>query len=258
VKLGFGESFQTTGSALAYERGQYAPGSYWDVVWQIEKSLLHEVVDRLRTRKAFIEHLDFACGTGRVLAEMEPRCDLSVGIDVSAEMLEVARTRVVRARILRTDITAPGALVEGRYDLVTAFRFLLNAPPDLRVRGLEALARRLRDPDSILVVNLHGNLRSYKALLAPFRWARSRVFGHPAENLLRPGQVASLLRAAGLEILDTRGMGILPGTIVDRIPDRYRVSVERQLARWFGPAGVNQVFVCRRAFGATEYDARTR
>jgi SAM-dependent methyltransferase len=240
-----GDSFQSDGAGTTYDACQYAPGSYWDIIWQLEKSMLTAEVDSVRARIPRIRHLDFACGTGRVLVALERLCDDSVGIDVSEEMLAVARRRVSSARLLCRDITAPGSDVEDTYEFITAFRFLLNASPVLRIRGLRALAARLSGPESVLIVNVHGSLRSYKALLAPFRSLKARFTGIRTERLLTPGSVRSLIEQAGLEVVHVHGMGILPGALLDRLPVRYRVGMELSLARWVGWLGVNQLFVCR-------------
>ena len=245
----FREAFQSTGNVAAYDEGQYAPGGYWDVLWQIEKEILDSVMARLRTTKTVVRHLDFACGTGRILAHLEPSCDESVGIDVSQVMLDVARTRVRAARLLRVDIAAGEAADEGGFDLVTAFRFVLNAEPSLRQAALKELVGRLRDRDSLLVVNNHGSLWSYKAALAPLKALRDRVTGGRPERLLSTRRMDTLLRDAGLDVLGQHGLGLLPGAVLERVPDKWRASVERSLRRLPGLAslGVNQIYVCRKA-----------
>ncbi len=240
--------FQQEQSAEAYDLDQYAPDSYWDVLWQIERNFLDSVVHRLREKKAVVRYLDFACGTGRVLAHLEQLCDESLGVDVSEAMLARARVRVRKASLVCGDITVQGAPVEGRYDLITAFRFLLNAGPELRRAAVGALAARLRDPESRLVVNCHGNSASYKAVLMPFRALRSRITGRPTENLMWPSDVRRLLRTAGLEILETYGVGILPGALLSRIPRKQRLAVEQRLRTiWpLSQSAVDQIYVCRR------------
>lgn len=239
--------FTADGAASAYDEGQYGPGSYWDLLWELEKPILEGVLAELKATGRPVSYLDFACGSGRILSYLEDRCDEATGIDVSEEMLGRARTRVKRGRLLRRDITAHGSEVEGRYDLITAFRFLLNAEPELRRAGLAALASRLRDPDSRLVLNVHGNPLSYKALVWPLRRLRGLLGGEGGENLLSLGEARRLLFAAGLEVVAVRGMGIFPGRLWRSLPPRVGVAVEGALARapMLPHLGVNQVLVCR-------------
>lgn len=241
------EHFTAQGAASAYDEGQYAPGSYWDLVWELERPILDGVVADLRAGGRTVSYLDFACGSGRILSYLEGRCEEATGIDVSEEMLARARTRVKKARLVQRDITAEGAEIEGRYDLITAFRFLLNAEPDLRRAGLHALGRRLRDADSRLVVSAHGNPMSYKAIALPYRRVRSLLTGRPGENLLSSSESRRLLAEAGLDVVAVHGMGLLPGRLWRSLPRRVGVTIEAALMRapFLPRLGVNQVFVCR-------------
>lgn len=239
------EHFAAPGAAQAYEDGQYRPGSFWDLVWTLEKRVLDRVCVEQRARSGTLAYLDFACGTGRVLAHLEDRCDRARGIDVSPEMLERARARVRKAELVCVDVTREGAPLEDVYDLVTAFRFLLNAEPALRAAALRALARRLRDGRSRLVLNTHGNPLSYKGLVVPAR----RLLGARGadERLLSVREVVALLDAAGLEVETRHGMGLLPAPLGSRLPRGLALGIEGALARapGLGALGVDQVLVCR-------------
>ena len=50
-------------------------------------------------------------------------------IDVSPDMLALAGARCPRARLIRGDVTTTPGLAPGPFDLITAFRFFLNAEP---------------------------------------------------------------------------------------------------------------------------------
>jgi SAM-dependent methyltransferase len=242
------QHFAEDGSGAAYDAGQYRPGSFWDVVWTLERPLLERIVREQRQRTAHIAYLDFACGTGRVVSFVEGLVDDATGIDISPVMLERAATRVRAARLLRADVTQPGMEVEGKYDLVTAFRFVLNAEPSLRRSGVRALAGRLRDGKSRLVLNTHGNPVSYKGLVVPVR----RVFDARGakENLLSVRALEPVLLEAGLEITQRFGMAVVPSPVW-RILPRAAIPFERVMMRVPGVwrLGVNQILVCRLAGG---------
>ncbi|HVP67211.1 MAG TPA: class I SAM-dependent methyltransferase [Anaeromyxobacteraceae bacterium] len=241
--------FTAEGAATAYEEGQYEAGSYWEILWELEKPILDDILEELRRHRQSVCYLDFACGSGRILSYVEERCDKATGVDVSSEMLKRASTRVRKATLVQRDITVDGASVEGRYDLITAFRFLLNAEPELRVAGLCALAARLRDGDSRLVVSVHGNPLSYKALVGPYRRVRALIKGYPAESLLSVAQTRHLLAGAGLEVVSVHGMGLFPARMWSALPRRIALAVEGSLMHvpLIPRFGVNQVLVCRRS-----------
>ena len=240
------DHFTVTGSGGAYDEGQYGAGSFWECVWTLEKTVLDHIAAEQRARSGTLAYLDFACGTGRVLAHLEGRCDTARGIDVSGEMLSRARKRVRLAELVCADVTASGGSVEGHYDLITAFRFVLNAEPALREAGLRALALRLKDGRSRLVVNTHGNPVSYKGIVVPFR--RALHLRGADENLLSAAALARSLDEAGLEPESQFGMGVLPAPVLSRLPRNVALGLERTFSRIWGlrGLGVNQILVCRR------------
>lgn len=240
------EHFAPAGAGTSYDEDQYRVGSFWDLLWALEREVLDRVVEEQRRRSKTVAYLDFACGTGRVISYLEDRCDSARGIDVSAEMLQRARGRVRRAELVQADITRADGPIEGKYDLITAFRFVLNAEPELRRAGLRALAARLRDDRSRLVLNTHGNPLSYKGLIVPLRKALAKRGGD--ENLLSVRELTRILAEVGLEPVARVGMGILPSPITRRIPRDLALAAERGLRSvpFLEPLGVNQVLVCRR------------
>jgi SAM-dependent methyltransferase len=243
----YSEHFCQAHSAEAYD-GLYQPGTADDMLWQIEKAILRRVIGALRADGGRIEYLDFACGTGRVIAFVEAYVDASQGIDVSPEMIRSAVRKVRQSGLACVDLTTSEG-PPGRFDLITAFRFFLNAEPVLRTKVMKALASRLRDQQSRLVFNNHGNPWSYKAALWPFHRARQWMRGDQRRgNYLTHRELAELLSQAGLAIVERIGVGFLTPKLF-RFAPRLGARAERGLANQplLNPFGVNQVYVVRRA-----------
>ena len=140
-------------------------------IWGLEQWLLLKIV-----RKHFLNepprHLDFACGTGRILGYLSPYCRSAVGVDISASMLDVARGNETRAEIMEADITRDDILGKREFDLITAFRFFPNAEFELRKEALGALARHLSG-EGVLVFNNHKNAGSLRRRLGSAkRWTQ--------------------------------------------------------------------------------------
>jgi ubiquinone/menaquinone biosynthesis C-methylase UbiE len=160
--------------------------------------------------------LDVGCGTGvllEALADAAPRASL-VGIDVSREMLAVARQR--GAGVLRwvTGDVAALPFTDGRFDAAVtsnAFHFWIDPAAALRE------IRRVLKPAGRLVVTdwCHDYLacRVCDSLLRLFRRIPHRSFGAT--------ECASHLRGAGFEIerLDTYKINWLWGmmTVAARV-----------------------------------------
>src|SRR5680860_509662 len=167
------DRFSSEERASEYETSVYGSRTYGDVVWRIEQAKLRALLDEFRSTHRTVDYLDFAAGTGRIISFMEDFVDTATGIEISEAMAERAGRKVRNARIICSDITNPDARKEGQYDLITAFRFVLNAEPSLRLTALEALAARLRDGTSWLVFNNHGYLWSYRFLAFPYYAVKS-------------------------------------------------------------------------------------
>ena len=176
----------------------YAPGTYDSFIWNLQGGALLGVITGLKTRKDRLRYLDFACGTGRVLALLEPHVDEAVGLDISPSMLSRASQNVPRATLKAGDLLERPDPVGGDYDLITAFRFFLNTDAQRRLPILSSLASRLRDSDSYLVFNIHVNSYGIDGL-------RRRK-----SNSMSPRSVQRLISHAGLVLVDWYGFGLAP------------------------------------------------
>jgi SAM-dependent methyltransferase len=117
-------------------------------LYGVEEPFVHEIVDALPPGVA----LDAACGTGRHSAYLAARGHTVVGVDSSAEMLEVARGKVPGASFTHGDVTAL-PLPDDHADLVVCALALAHLP-DLRPAFAE-LARVLRPGGHLIVTDVH-------------------------------------------------------------------------------------------------------
>jgi hypothetical protein len=98
--------------------------------------------------------------------------------------------------LIEADITAAkNVLVDERYDLITAFRFVLNAQPNLRIAGLEALAGLLRGPQARLVITIQASVPSYRSVQ---RWADRGEH----RNFMTKAATDQLLARTGLRCIE--------------------------------------------------------
>jgi len=126
-----------------------------------------------------------------------------VGIDVSEAMLMCAPVPE-NVTLYCIDITKV-SLAE-TFDVVTAFRFFLNAEDSLRRGALRAIYRHLRK-GGVLVCNIHLNATSPMGLVSRIlNW----VYPRTPRNTLTLDQFSRVLKEEGFEILDTRSYGYLP------------------------------------------------
>lgn len=197
------------GTGLDYHE-KFMRGPYRSVIWDLEQERLLEILQRYRADlSAGLKHLDFACGTGRVLKLFETLVDASTGIDVSESMLEVANANLTRSEIVQADITRDAVLTERQFELITAFRFFPNAEPQLRDEVMQELVSRL-SANGVLIFNNHirctgSKLRLRRFLLRWFGKGRGKIF-----HCMSDQEVAELAERFGLKILEEHSLAFLP------------------------------------------------
>jgi len=249
--VGQGESlpFDYRKSHVSPDKGSrydalYAPGSalafYCD---NFERPYIEAQFARAQKERGGGRYLDFACGTGRILAVGAEFFDETVGIDVSEAMTTIARTKTPRAQIVEADVLTQPVDV-GTFDVVTLFRFLLRAG-ELRDDVLDWLRGVIRD-DGILIVNNHRNAHSVRGMT--YRIGHTiRPDGFENE-LLTDRQVEAMLRRHGFDVVEAYGFGTVPsfrGRLL--LPSRLLLALERRLSRSrrLMRFAKNRIYVCR-------------
>ena len=237
----YSQTFQSPEAARDYEDVVYGKDSHDTWMWSLQRQRLLSVVEDLRREHGRLAYLDFACGTGRVISILEGVTDNATGIDISASMIALARTKVRRSSLMVGTIR-DARLADERYELITAFRFFLNAEPQLRKATMAFLASHLRNSTSRLVFNVQGNKHSVRHLSIA---ARS-LLGE-AHNEMSLGDVAQLVDGAGLEIDSWYGFGIAPAFLYRTMLRPMAKSADGAATRWpsLGRFCYDLLFVCR-------------
>jgi SAM-dependent methyltransferase len=215
---------------------------YRAMVWRLEQRALGGIL-RDHLVPGTISHLDFACGTGRILQYFSGRVSSATGVDVSSSMMEVARKVAPGAELIEADLTQHDVLDERCFDLITAFRFFPNAEPGLRQAVISVLARHLA-PRGVLVFNNHKNRNSLRLRIARL-WGRAVPPG-----TMTHAEVEELLAQAGLRVLEAIPLATLP--LSERhllLPVPLLEPLERLISGWSSLAGLAQdvIYVCARA-----------
>jgi SAM-dependent methyltransferase len=240
-------------STLPYAERHKARGSDYDetfspevnpyraMVWRLEQRALDGILrDYLVPGK--IAHLDFACGTGRILGHLLGKVGSATGVDVSSSMMEVAQKVAPEAELIEADLTQDDVLGERRFDLITAFRFFPNAESDLRQAVFRVLARHLA-PHGVLVFNNHKNRNSLARRIYR-RLGRGVVRGTMSHD-----EVEVLVAQVGLRIQEMIPLGSLPVSEKHpMLPTALVEPLEQWMSRLPGLAAVaqNVIYVCGR------------
>lgn len=119
-------------------------------------------------------------------------------------MLAHARRACPGARVLERDLTL--APLGERFDVVTAFRFFLNAEPALRAAALDAIHASLA-ADGVLIANVHVNSRCPRGLA--YR-ARNALLGRSVARTLGLAEFRGLVESRGFAVREVHRYSYLP------------------------------------------------
>lgn len=200
------ESHKNIKQALNYEYNLYADDTYDSCMWKIEKEFLSKEISSIK--KGEIKYLDFACGTGRVLSFVEQFTTKSTGIDVSKNMLNIAKNKLKKSQLINCDLTEDDIIEDKRYDLITSFRFFLNAQEDLRKKIMSLLSKKLTN-DGLFIFNIHGNTSSYHLLAVVL----GKLGIKQVElNHLSYFKTLNLIKNSNLKLIKVYGVGFIPSS----------------------------------------------
>jgi len=216
TKISYRESHQYAAKGAEYER--YYETQAWDrFLWSREQEILLGILEKYFSDRD-VHLLDFACGTGRVTSFLEDRVKTSTGIDVSGSMLAIARKKLKRTQIIEADITVENILKPRKFNLITAFRFFLNAEPELRSLAIGELADLLTE-DGYLVFNNHHSSGSPWIKLLYARHLRKNPQG--IFNVMSIEQMEELAESVGLQIVEMYPVGFFHPP---KVPVSYRLN----------------------------------
>jgi len=243
----YSNSHTAHGKGLSYETS-FETHNYRKLVWQWEQETLDLIVATLSVDRPIGSYLDFACGTGRVTAHIEEKVESSTGVDVSESMLSVARQRLNRTTLVKANLLTDGASpLDGQsFDLISAFRFFLNAEPSLRAAAMQQLSSML-SPNGAIVFNNHLNRSSLRSIVTR---AYTAVRHRNADRYptMSRAEVEGLLADAGLQIDSVYPFGIWPTAHTERT--RLPIRVHRKAEDILGSVPALQRFATYEIFVA--------
>ncbi|WP_322806321.1 class I SAM-dependent methyltransferase [Thermanaerothrix sp.] len=199
----YSSRFQNREAAYHYESLYTKKGTFDALIWAIELEALHSLLLTYAEPTHEKNYLDFACGTGRIISALEHLFEQSYGVDISPHMVEIAKTKVTNAKILVGNLIEDPDLLRGPFDIITCFRFFLNADEILRQRALLALKQRMHK-NSLLFLNNHGSSPSLRSITIRMKKNSGKDI-----NEIRRKHFEHLIRLLGFRIIDRIGLAVL-------------------------------------------------
>ena len=177
------------------------------------------VEQRAKLRGAQV--LDVGCGGG-LLCETLVRAGAQVtGVDLAEGMIEVAKMHAAEQSLSIdyrvADAESLVATQAGAFDVVTCMEMLEHVPsPDATVA---TLAQLVRPGGAVFISTINRNLKSFLLAIVGAEYVMNLVprGTHEYERLIRPAELASWGRAAGLSLMDVAGLDFNPFTSVSKL-----------------------------------------
>jgi predicted TPR repeat methyltransferase len=225
-KYSYKDSHKYSTKGAKYEA--YYDTQLWEkFLWTREQKIIKQILDKYFTGRD-IHLLDFACGTGRITSFLEGCVKTSTGVDVSASMLTIARGKLKRTKIIEADITVDSVFEGRKFNLITAFRFFVNAEPSLRSAAMQALSKLLSE-DGYLVFNNHQSYGSPWIKMLYMR--RQQKNSRSIFNVMTIDEMNKLVEGVGMEIVELYPAGFFhPPKIA--IPQMVTGAVEKICCRF--------------------------
>jgi ubiquinone/menaquinone biosynthesis C-methylase UbiE len=242
AKISYRESHKYETKGAEYE-AYYQNKAWQRFLWSREQEVILRILEKYFAGRD-VHLLDFACGTGRITEFLENRVYTSTGVDVSGSMLAIAREKLKRTELIEMDITTDNILKPRKFNLITAFRFFLNAEPELRCATIKAIAELL-DDDGHLVFNNHHNSGSPWIRLRHAYYRKKDPEG--IYNVMSIGEMKNLVEEAGLEIAEIYPIGFFNPPKIP-VPDCLNRGIDWATSKFkfMNKFSENLIAICRR------------
>ena len=207
--MSYRESHKDIDKGISYD--SFYRNHLWEkYLWEREQFILGKILKDFY-QDSNIKLLDFACGTGRITSFLEDKVQESIGIDVSHSMLAIAKEKLASTKLIEHDLTQSNIFEDKKFNLITAFRFFLNAENDLRENALKVISSILSE-DGYFVFNNHGNWSSPSIKL---KYLYSKLRRIRPTNVLSIKEINLLLNEYNLEIITIYPVGFINPIKID-------------------------------------------
>jgi 2-polyprenyl-6-hydroxyphenyl methylase/3-demethylubiquinone-9 3-methyltransferase len=188
--------------------------------------------------------LDVGCGGGLLAEAMSRKGARVVGLDLASELLQVAGLHALDSGVKLTYLLESAEdharNHAGGYDVVTCMEMLEHVPDPAAI--VAALATLVRPGGQVFVSTLNRTPKAYAlAVIGAEYVLRLLPTGtHTYAKFIRPSELASWAKAAGLSVADVTGLEYEPFSRAARLTTdasvNYLMHLRRPAPPWAGCA----------------------
>jgi len=172
--------------------------------------------------------LDVGCGGGILSESLAAAGAVVTGIDLAPRVLEVARLHLLESGLAvdyrEISVEALAHEAAASFDAITCMEMLEHVPDPGSV--IDACARLLKPGGMMFASTLNRTPLAFAAAIAGAEYALNLLprGTHHYAQFIRPAELATALRAAGLELEDLSGLAYNPLTRRARITANTQVN----------------------------------
>ncbi len=202
-------------------RGEMAP---LHVINPLRVRYIEQAAGGLAGKRA----LDIGCGGGILSEALAARGAQVLGIDLAEEVLQAARLHLessgLSAEYRSVSAETLAAEQPESFDLVTCLEMLEHVPDPGPV--VQACARLARRGGTVVFSTINRNPKSYALAILGAEYVLNLLprGTHDYAKLIRPSELDRWARAAGLEVVEIRGMSYNPLLKSARLSDDVSVN----------------------------------
>ncbi|MGN6269347.1 MAG: bifunctional 2-polyprenyl-6-hydroxyphenol methylase/3-demethylubiquinol 3-O-methyltransferase UbiG [Sphingomonas sp.] len=175
--------------------------------------------------------LDVGCGAGLLCEPLARLGGAVTGIDAAPENIAAARTHAVQSGLaIAYSAGELATLGEARFDLVTSLEVVEHVTD--AAAFVQGLADALADEGLLILSTPNRTAQSRLALIVLGEGTGRIPRGtHDWDKFLTPDELTALVEAAGLEVIDTRGLAFSPArgfVLSDDLELDYFITARRR------------------------------
>jgi len=188
-----------------------------------------------RTKLSGARLLDVGCGGGLLCESLVAAGARVTGIDLAEGMIEVAKLHAAEQSVdidyRVADAESVAAAEPGAFDVVTCMEMLEHVPEPATT--VATLGRLVRPGGSVFISTINRNLKSFLLAIVGAEYLMKLIprGTHEYERLIRPAELASWGRAAGLGLREVAGLDFNPFTEQCRLTRDPSINYIVQLER---------------------------
>lgn len=176
-----------------------------------------------------VRAIDVGCGGGLLSEAMAQAGARVVGVDLSPELLEVAKLHALGAELTGVEYQLQSAEEMAKthaeqFDLVTCMEMLEHVPDPESV--LDACVKLLKPGGLLVLSTLNRTPKAFALGIVAAEYVFNLVpkGTHSYQKFLKPAEIARVLRARGMEITALKGMQYAPLTNKARLNEDSSVN----------------------------------